>query len=88
MRWYEFMLENATAGATSAGCIASVAMPLWNGPVKGRYPYVVPDYEAAGVKQKDMVPRAEPGKPNPFAGGKVIKRMAENKKKRRKKKKK
>jgi hypothetical protein len=85
MRWYEFISETATAGATSSGNVATVATGLWNGPVKGRYPYITPDYAAAGVHQQDMIPRAEPGGPNPFAG-KVIKRIPDSPNKRKKRK--
>lgn len=63
MRWYEFITETATAGATSSGSIASVPGGLWTGPVLGRYPYITPDYRKVGMHGGvDAIPRAEPKK--------------------------
>lgn len=46
--------EYATAGATMASNIASIPGTLWCGPVKGEYPYVMPDYEAAGLQKMPL----------------------------------
>lgn len=53
MRWKE-ICETSTAGATSAGNVASVPGGLWCGPTKGQYPYVTPDYAAAGLEKAPL----------------------------------
>lgn len=88
MRYYELVNETSSAGATSSGNIASINTPLWAGPVKGTYPYIVPDYNAAGIRQVDLVPRGEPGKGNPFAGIFIKRNQSSSKKSRKKSKKK
>ena len=53
MRMFEIhkMYEYATSGSTCASNVASIPGGLWCGPTKGQYPYVEPDYEAAGMEK-------------------------------------
>ena len=42
----------ATSGATASGNIATLVGTLWNGPTKGEYPYITPDYSSKRKKNK------------------------------------
>jgi hypothetical protein len=76
MRYWEIIGENATAGSTSAGNVATSVAGFWSGPTTGQYPYIVPDRSA----QKSLVIKRIPDEKNLNPGTKrTLKRKPKRK---------
>lgn len=61
--------EFATVGSTCASNIAQIPGTLWTGPIKGEYPYCMPDYDAVEMEkiplrlgQAGAIPTNKPSK--------------------------